>query len=192
MNRLAMDDIEFYSDPRNWRGGPMYQVRLVYARDFPQDDITEAAVNLAGLIVWHPRPGAEDGQIKSILRIDSLKSVGFAHTYQLLSDKSAEYSLSIYPEQFCRVVGKKVDEGWESMEAARLMLLHDALLLLIFQMKEETPLKCASICAESSVHVEPEDCGRSICLCRILAKTLDLPFSNLSQLDYFGVIALDN
>ncbi|MBP9090640.1 hypothetical protein KBI23_06385 [bacterium] len=188
MDQVTPADIDFFSDPLNWRGGPMYEVRLVYPPEYPKASITEAIFEFGGLVPWQPKPDPLPKLFKSILHIEELPSAGLVHHHHDLSVKSAEYTLAVYQRQFQRIVGEELGESWASMDLKRLVKLHDALFLLIHTMNRETPVLCASICSEIWGHVEPINCGHSICISKKLAKTLSIPGNPVRDLDYFVAI----
>lgn len=193
MNQLTAEDRQYFSDPRNWQGGPMYEVRLVYPPEFPRTSIEDALMRFGGLIPWNSEPDHMPRLFKSILQIDGLQSVGFVHHYWQLSVLSSEYGLAIYPPQYQNALAMQQDQywrhnwdsGWDLVDHSRLSKMHHALFLLISKMKLETPLLCASIGPEFWGHVEQRDCGQTICISRNLAVILNLPAVSVDKLSYF-------
>jgi len=189
MNDLLPSDEEFFSDPANWGGGPMYEVRLVYPVDYPRANISQVLIEYAGLVPWEPRADPAPKLIKSIFSMDGLASVIFIHHYAELLQGIAEYTLGIFPEQFKRVVGSKPGDRFATMDLARLRLMHKALFQLVTSMNRETPLLSAAICREDWGHIGPQDCGQALCVSAKLARLLDLPARAIPAMDYY--VALD-
>ncbi len=172
----------------------MYDVRLVYPPEYPKDSIDEALFRFGEILLWQPEPDPAPQLLKSILKITDSPSVGFVHSYRDLSVKSSEYTVAIYPPQFRRTIGINLgeleSEQWAAMNVNRLVVLHEALFLLIGTMQLETPLLCASICPEDWGHVEPLDCGYTICIARQLAVSLSIPATSVDKMPYFVSVDL--
>ena len=193
MKKLTAEDLEFFSAPRNWGGGPMYELRLFYPPEFPKLSIEEALFQFGGLIRWQPEPDPKPRLYKSVYQIEGVPSVGFVHCYRQISVVSSEYSLAIYPPQYRRAVGDCLDEnswdvGRQYSELAQLAKLHDAFFLLIARMKMETPMLCASICPEFWGSIDPVRCGTSICISRALASILNVDAMPIEQMPEYAAI----
>ncbi len=176
----------------------MYEVRLVYPPEFPRGSIEDCVNKFCGLIFWQPKPDPKPQLFKSILQAEGSPSLGFVHHYTQLSVLSSEYSLSIYPPQLRRAVGKSLDSywkfcgdfDWNLIDQTRLKKVHEIIFFFVTTIKLESPLLCASICPEVWGHLEPLECGRSICISRNLAVHLNLPASSVDKMPEYVAIDL--
>ena len=104
---LSSTELAFQSDPRNWRHGPLFCLRLILRRAFDFDDFV-VALREDALCVDDPRFDVPD---RLLLRDEAWSACVGARFYDFQRGERREPSLVVSPRQYRRVLEAQPD-GW--------------------------------------------------------------------------------
>jgi hypothetical protein len=190
MQQFSADDTQFFSDPLNWRYGPMYDTCLYFQRGTNLADI-EPVIFEAGR-QWQ---GAGPELLKSILHIEGLPSVGLVHSKRserLIAGSKNKYTfpsycVAIYPPHYERALGLGIcaygtdQETWDKMDPMKVRLFHEALFQLIRGVHRHHPILSVSINTEDRGMALPYTRDGSICISPNLPPILGVKANSLSN-----------
>jgi hypothetical protein len=175
MQQLSDEEIQFFSDARNWGYGPMYEVWMYFSAKTDITVIESIIFEEGNLIPWH---GVGPQAVKSILRIDGLPSVGLVHNSLPKRDAVGKnparsypcHNVAIYPPQCKRALGAQIKTGlsdlenWDEMDPVRVRIFHTALFQLIRSVSKKVKLISASINTEDRGMQSPYTYDGSVCI----------------------------
>ena len=151
---LSPEDIQFFSDEKNWMSGPTYDLDLtVAATDLKA--LQEAISSFPKMLPWQPREECP----RSILRPRdaAFQPVGLFHVYRV-HDALVSYRLVMYPPIIKHVCGLEI---WQNpkTEANILALrgLHESLLELVRWINARVPVLRSSVFDEANSEPQLED-----------------------------------
>lgn len=186
---LSDEDKHFFSQPSSWKFGPTYDTVIFVDASTDPYEVAKAALEFPDLVAWEGNP--ESHPFKTVLSLRDCPKIGLFH----LCSKQVQreifaYVLAIYPMQFERSIGSKIDDDWQSMDGGRLMSLHSSLMSLVRYISSIVSVVSATIAKEDVGRIKPQD-RNSMYFESAVAKKIGIASISPDQPnDYFAMVRI--